>query len=933
MRLSWNEIRARAGRFADEWKNAHYERGESQTFYNEFFEVFGITRRRVATFEEPVKKLGDQRGFIDLFWKGVLIVEQKSAGRDLIRAKQQVFEYFPGLKQHELPRYVLASDFQIFELYDLDDNTTSRFTLHQLPKHIEEFGFILGVQKRSFRDQDPVNIEASEIMANLHDALKESGYVGHDLERFLVRLVFCLFADDTGIFEPRDIFFTLITQRTSPDGSDTGLWLSQLFDVLNKPVEQRQKNLDQDLAQFPYVNGDLFQERLALPSFNAAMRSHLNDALDFSWDAISPAIFGALFQSVMNREERRAQGAHYTTEKNILKVIEPLFLDDLRAEFERLSVRRDGGRRKALEAFHQKLSTLRFFDPACGCGNFLIISYRELRLLELDLLKALRKDTQLTLDVAHLCQIDVDQFYGIEIGEFPARIAEIALWMMDHIMNNMLSLEFGESYVRIPLKKSPHILPADALEMDWANLIAPDRCSYVLGNPPFGGAKYQSPKQREQVRRIAQLGGSGGTLDYVTAWFITAATYLQRSPAHIGFVATNSITQGEQVAQLWPVLFDRYGLEISFAHRTFAWGSDARGMAHVHVVIIGLTRSDQEPPLKRLFSYSDIHGDPSESDHQAITPYLFDAGAVVNRHLVVEEIGRPLCAVPQLVIGSKPIDDGNYIFDYEQRVEFLHREPKAAKFLHPFIGSKEFINGIDRWILSLDGASPGDLRAMPVVMDRIAAVKSFRRRSISAQTRKLANTPTRYHVTVIPDRAFLVIPESSSERREYVPIAWLRPPTIPSNLVRVLLDADLWHFGILTSSMHMAWLRQIGGRLKSDYRYSVGIVYNTFPWPQATDNQRAKIRSFAQVVLDARTQFPNSTLADLYDVDAMPPALRKAHRDLDAAVDKFYRSGQFSGDRDRAEHLFGLYEKLVMPPITLPLQKGTRQRGRKEAQV
>ena len=930
MRLSWNEIRARAARFTDEWKNAHYERGESQTYYNEYFELFGVTRRRVASFEEPVKRLGEERGFIDLFWKGVLLVEQKSAGRDLVRAKQQALDYFPGLKEHELPRYVLVSDFQTFELYDLEDNTAIHFTLPQLPQHVEAFGFILGVQKRTFRDQDPVNIEASEMMGKLHDALKAAGYTGHNLERFLVRLVFCLFADDTGIFEPRDIFFTLITQRTNPDGSDTGLWISQLFEVLNTPVNQRQHNLDEDLAQFPYVNGDLFAERLPFPAFNAPMRSLLIEALDFSWDAISPAIFGSLFQSVMNPHERRAQGAHYTTERNILKVIEPLFLDDLRAEFKRLAARRDSGRRKALETFHQKLSALRFFDPACGCGNFLIISYRELRLLEIDILKALRKDTQLKLDVATLCQIDVDQFYGIELGEFPARIAEVALWMMDHIMNNKLSLEFGESYARIPIKKSPHILPADALEMNWSDLIEASECSYVLGNPPFGGSKYQSEKQREQVRRIAKLGGSGGTLDYVTAWFITAGAYLGQSRAHVGFVATSSITQGEQVAQLWPILFDRYGLEISFAHRTFAWGSDARGMAHVHVVIIGLTRRDQEPPEKRLFSYSDIKGDPTESRHTALTPYLFDAGTVVNRHLVVEEISRPLCNVPQLVIGSKPIDEGHYIFSGEERAEFLHREPGAKKFMHPFIGTDEFLYDLDRWILYLDGASPGDIRSMPAVKERIAAVRRFRQNSRSPGTQKLAETPTRFHVTVVPDRPFLVIPEVSSEKRDYVPIGWLNTPTIPSNLVRVLLDADLWHFGILTSAMHMAWLRQIGGRLESRYRYSIGIVYNPFPWPETSNPQKTKIRSLAQVVLDARAQFSTSTLADLYDVDAMPPPLRKAHRALDEAVDKLYRSAAFVGDRDRVEHLFGLYEKLLAPLVVAaapPRARRGKRRG------
>ena len=913
MRLSWNEIRARAARFAEEWSQARYERGETQTFYNEFFEIFGVTRRRVASFEEPVKRLGDQRGFIDLFWKGVLLVERKSAGPDLVRAKEQALDYFPGLKEYELPRYLLVSDFQTFELFDLEDNTTVRFSLHHLSRHVEDFSFILGVQKRTFRDQDPVNIEASEMMAKLHDALKGSGYEGHNLERFLVRLVFCLFADDTGIFEPRDSFSALIGQRTSPDGSDAGLWLSQLFEVLNTPVKQRQHNLDDDLAQFPYVDGDLFQERLLLPAFDTAMRSILLDALDFSWDAISPAIFGSLFQSVMDPKERRSQGAHYTTERNIMKVIGPLFLDDLRDEFKGLTERRDSGRRKALEAFHTRLSTLRFFDPACGCGNFLIISYRELRLLELDLLNALRHDSQLALDVSQMCQIDVDQFYGIELAEFPARIAEVALWMMDHLMNNKLSLAFGQSYVRIPLKKSPHIRQADALETDWAVLIAPGDCSYVLGNPPFGGAKFQSDKQRAQVRRIAHLGGSGGTLDYVTAWFIKAADYLRQSLAKVGFVATNSITQGEQVAQLWPVLLDRYGLEISFAHRTFAWGSDARGMAHVHVVIIGLTRSDQEPAEKRLFSYSDIKGDPTESRHAALTPYLFDAGTVVNRHLVVEEARRSLCNVPQLFTGCQPIDDGQYIFNAEERAEFLSQEPKAKKYMHPFVGSVEFINGGERWILILDAESLREVRSLPAVMKRVAAVRKFRSQSRRASTLQLAEAPTRFQVTVIPTAPFLVIPEVSSERRDYVPIGWLKPPTIPSNLVRVLLDADLWHFGILTSAMHMAWLRQIGGRLESRYRYSAGIVYNTFPWPEATDQQRERIRGLADAVLEARGRFPTCTLADLYDADVTPLLLRKAHRALDRAVDKLYRSASFTGDRDRAEHLFGLYEKLVSP--------------------
>jgi hypothetical protein len=874
-----------------------------------------------------VKRLGNKRGFIDLFWKGVLLVEQKSEGGDLVSAKEQAFNYFPDLKDFELPRYVLVSDFQNFELYDLEDDTGKpvKFTLKELPHFVQGFSFILGVQKRKFHDQDPVNIEASELMGRLHDKLKESGYEGHDLERFLVRLLFCLFADSTGIFEPRGIFADFIRDRTREDGSDLGGWLSQLFEVLNTPDGRRHRNLDENLAQFPYINGELFQERLAIPSFDAPMREALLEVCDFSWERISPAIFGSLFQSVMDKQLRRAQDAHYTTEKNIMKLIQPLFLDQLHSEFELLKKRRDTGRNTAIKRFHDKLGSLKFFDPACGCGNFLIIAYRELRLLEIEILKLLRSNGQLELDVSRLSKIDVDQFFGMELSEFPVRIAEVAMWMMDHIMNNRLSLEFGDSYLRIPLKKSPHIMNADALETDWETLLPAADCSYLYGNPPFGGAKYQTDAQREQVRRVARLGGAGGTLDYVAAWFIKGGEYLQRSKAHVGFVATNSITQGEQVAQLWPVLFNRYGLEIAFAHRTFAWGSDARGKAHVHVVIIGLSRSDDEPPVKRLFSYDDYVGDPTESHHASLTAYLFDASALAYRHLVVVETADSLCGQPHMGIGSQPIDDGNFILDTEEKEELLKKEPRAERYLHPFVGSEEFLNGIERWILYLEHVEPKELRSMPELAKKIAATKQFRLKSKRAQTRKLAEAPASYLVTVVPDRPFLVIPEVSSERREYVPIGWLKPPTIPSNLVRVLLDADLWHFGMLTSHMHMAWLRLIGGRLESRYRFSVGIVYNPFPWPDATEAQRKKIKTLAQAVLTARAMFPGSALADLYDSELMKPALRKAHRALDIAIDKLYRSEAFTGDRERVEHLFALYERLVAPLIVEPVRPRRRR--------
>ena len=913
MRLSWNEVRVRAADFADDWRDAAYEKGETQSFYNDFFEVFDVRRRSVARYEEHVAKLDNGRGFIDLFWPGVLIVEQKSAGRDLSKAYGQAGEYFDALPERDSPRYILVSDFQTFELHDLDEREVVAFPLADLPEHVEAFGFILGVERRRFRDQDPVNIEAAELLGRLHDALDDVGYRGHDLERFLVRIVFCLFADDTGVFEPRDILFDFIESRTRQDGIDLGPMLAQLFQVLNTPDADRTASLDQDLDRFPYVNGDLFEEPLRIPAFDASMREKLLDACRFDWSNISPAIFGALFQSVMDRDQRREQGAHYTTEKNILKVIEPLFMDDLRAEFEHLRARKDSRRRADLRRFQEKLGRLTFFDPACGCGNFLIIAYRELRGLEIEVLKEIHPERQLDALAETLSVVDVDQFHGIELGEFPARIAETALWMMDHIMNNRLSLEFGQTYVRIPLETSPHIVHGDALEMDWADLLPPEKCSFVFGNPPFGGSKFQSKAQRAQVRRIANLGGTGGTLDYVTAWFIKAGEYASGTPIRIGFVATNSITQWEQVAQLWPILFNRCGLEIAFAHRTFAWGSDARGKAHVHVVIIGLDGRETVRSKKRLFSYPDIKGDPEESQHAVLSPYLFDASWIADPHLTVREEGGPLNSLPKLISGSQPIDNGQYIFSSEQaRDEFLSAEPTAEQFIRPYVSAFDYLRNRYRWILALHDASPDVLASMPKVRERIARVREFRSRSKRKQTLMLADYPTRYNVNVLPTTPFLVIPEVSSERRDYVPIGWLEPPVIPSNLVRVLENATLAQFALLTSAMHMAWLRHIGGRLKSDYRYSIGLVYNTFPTPPAKVNL-SKLKPLAQAALDARLAYPDATLADLYDPDLMPPALRRAHRAIDRAVDRLYRRTGFASERERAEHLFMLYEKMRIP--------------------
>ena len=933
MHLSWNEIRVRAAGFVQEWWNTVRERSDTQSFYNDFFEIFGVKRRSVARYERHVRKLDNRSGYIDLFWPGVLLVEQKSAGRQLTDAYDQAGEYFDALKESERPRYILVSDFQSFELHDLDERKTLAFPLKDLPDHVEAFGFILGVQRRTFRDQDPVNIQAAELVGRLHDALFESGYHGHDLERLLVRIVFCLFADDTGIFEPRDIFLEFIETRTGEDGSDTGARLIELFQVLDTPEDKRQKTRDEDLTRFPYINGDLFNGPLRIPAFDSSMRRILLDACNFDWSNISPAIFGALFQSIMDPEERREIGAHYTTEKNILKVIEPLFMDDLRAEFIRIKGRKQSLRRLSeLQHFQKKLGRMRYFDPACGCGNFLIIAYRELRLLEIELLQEMHQAGQLDALVDDLSLINVDQFYGIELKEFPVRIAETALWMMDHIMNNRLSLEFGQIYARIPLQTAPHIVHGDALETNWNDLLSPDECSFVFGNPPFSGQSFQNIIQRDQMRRLLDpKGKKAGSLDYVAAWFILAGEYVRQSHAKIGFVATNSITQGEQSAQLWPILLDRYKLEIAFAHRTFAWGSDARGKAHVHVIIIGLECHEDARIQKRLFSYPDVNGEPEETQHSAISPYLFGAEGLGDPHLVVTDHSKPINGLPEPRMGTKPVVGQFYLFSAEEKTAFIRAEPGASVYFRPFIGSREYLQGKARYILHLTGINPSELAKLPMVQERVAAVRQMRAESRKVATRALANYPTEYEVSTIPTAPFLIIPETSSERREYVPIGWLEPPVIPSNSARIIEDANILDFAILTSSMHMAWLRHVGGRLKSDYRYTIGLVYNTFPIPPGFNNGSvglSKLEPLARAIIDARNAHPGATLADLYDPNLMPPNLYRAHQALDKAVDRLYRKSGFASERERVEHLFMLYEKL-----RAPLEAGMKTKPKRTRKV
>ncbi len=905
MPLSWTEIKARAIAFSREWAEETRETAEAKSFWDAFFNVFGLSRRAVAVFEEPVRSLQGSYNRIDLFWKGRLLAEHKSAGKDLGKAKGQAFDYVQDLlregRHAEVPDYIATTDFARLQLYDLNAGgaLAADFPLKEFHRHVKHFAFIAGYRPHAFAEEPAVNVAAAGLMAKLADTLEDAGYPDHRRQVFLVRLLFCLFANDTGIFDSNA--FDLLIHESAPDGKDLGPRLAEFFETLDLPREKRQTTLDEALAALPYVNGGLFAEPLPVAHFNSAMREALLDATRFDWSRISPAVFGALFQGVMEPRARRQIGAHYTSEANILKVIRPLFLDDLREER-----RKAGPNRAALEKLHAKLAGLKFLDPACGCGNFLVIAYRELRALENDLLCALHQGEVLNdFDVAGLARVNVDQFYGIEIDEWPARIAEVAMWLMDHLMNNDLSEKLGRYFARLPLAKAPHILQANALRTDWKELLPPRECSYVMGNPPFVGGKFQTPEQRaDQEAVCGQIKGSG-LLDFVTSWYFLAADYMRANPAiRCAFVSTNSITQGEQAGVLWPPLLAK-GIRIHFAYRTFKWNSEARGKAHVHVVIIGFGLSPV--PLKTIFDEQD--GSATASTARNINPYLCDGPDVV-----LQNRSKPLCDVPEIGIGNKPIDGGHYLFTDEEKAEFLKIEPAAAEFFRPWIGSDEFINGWQRWCLWLGDCPPQKLREMPEAMKRVQAVHDLRLASKSPPTQKLAKTPTRFHVENMPAENFLLVPGVSSENRPYIPIGFMTPETICSNLVNIVPNATLYHFGVLTSAMHMAWMRQVAGRLKSDYRYSNKLVYNNFPWPEKiADERKAEIERLAQAVLDKRARHleKGATLADLYDPVTMPPGLAKAHAALDRAVDRAYRSAPFETERARVEHLFARYQALT----------------------
>lgn len=957
--LTWNEIRTRAAQFAARWKDATQENAESQTFWNEFLRVYGVDRVRVATFEKKVKGLPKRsgRGRVDLLWPGLFMAEHKSAGRDLDEATLQALDYVAALPEHERPQWVAASDFGRMRLMEVATGEADEFELAALPDNVERFAFLIGRQLRRQQQSDPVNLNAARQMGKLHDLLAAAGYRGHALELLLVRVLFLLFGDDTGLWDERGLFYDVLADHTRPDGDDLGATLARVFQVLDTPRDDPMRDgLPDWLKGFPYVNGELFSEDIRLANFTAEMRQMLLNASALDWGQVSPAIFGNMFQAAMHPELRADLGAHYTSEENILKVLKPLFLDALHRQ--RNEARGDARR---LQTFLDLLPRLRFFDPACGSGNFLLVTYRELRRLELDALAELlaiegrSAGGQGLLDIRFRLKVSVEQFFGVEFEEFAAQTARVALWLADHQMNVEASRRLGQNYVNLPLKQSAHILKGDALAADWAAHLrldedAPELAAlYIVGNPPFTGSHLLSNAQRAQVVAEFQGAAGAGQLDYVAAWFMRAARLMNWTRSRwpglsvaTSLVATNSVAQGQQVAPLWGAVLRDQRMTITAAHQSFKWTNDAPKVAQVICIIVQLQPTDQAGSgTRRLFTYANIRAQPVETDARHINGYLADGPDVV-----VSRRRLPLVpSMPKMTYGNKPVDgtrkqfkktgEGNLIISTQAELDaLLQAEPAAEKFVKPLLGAEDVLDGTQRWVLWLPGIEPHELAKLPKVRERVARVKAVREASTDAGANRLAQRPTEFRDTLLPER-YLVVPIHTSENRDYVPMLYLDSGTVVNNSVFMLPDADPYTFGLLQSAAHMAWLHAIGGRIKSDYRYASDVVYNTMPWPDRSSLKPAKVKAVeeaAAAVLAAREAHPGSTLAQMYDPLGMPADLRAAHNKLDRAVDALFKFPANPTEGQRLAVLLRLYmEALPTLASRAAKPKATRKRETKAA--
>ena len=891
------EQRIAARNFARDWKGRGYEKGESQSFWLSLLRnVFGIEQpEKFISFEEQVHL--DHTSFIDGTIPATkVLIEQKGLGKDLnkpikqsdgtlLNPFQQAKRYITELPLSQHPRWVVTCNFAEFYVYDMErpGGEPEKILLADLEREYYRLQFLVDTGSDHLKREMEVSIAAGEIVGLLYDAfLKQykdptSESALRSLNILCVRLVFCLYAEDAGIFGKHGMFHDYLA------GYDTRhirKALIDLFQVLDTVPNERDPYMEPELAAFPYVNGGLFQnEDIEIPMFTDEIRNLLltKASEDFNWSEISPTIFGAVFESTLNPETRRSGGMHYTSIENIHKVIDPLFLDGLKKEFEEIkAIPIQKTQQRKLEEFQKKLGTLTFLDPACGSGNFLTETYLSLRRLENDILRFLSGGQIAfgSLEYSPI-QVSISQFYGIEINDFAVTVAKTALWIAESQMLKetediiLMNLDF------LPLKTNAYIVEGNALRLDWETVVPKYKLNYIMGNPPFVGARMMNAAQKDDLNSVFPNWKNAGNLDYVTCWYKKCADLMMGASIRSALVSTNSVTQGESVANLWKPLFEM-GVHIDFAHRTFRWDSEAKIKAHVHCVIVGFSVAPSNAPRV-------IYSADRPQVVQNINGYLLDADNVF-----VESRNKPICDVPEIGIGNMPLDGGNYLFTAEEKKVFLQKEPHSEKWFRPWIGSHEFINRYYRYCLYLKDCPPNELRKMPECSKRVEAVREFRMSSSRASTKKLSDYPLAFATTNIPENQYIVIPKVSSERRRYVPMGLLSPDILSSDLVFIIPDATLYHFGVLTSNVHMAWMRAVCGRLEMRYRYSKDVVYNNFPWPSPTDAQKGKIEQTAQAILDARALYPDASLADLYDEVAMPPELRRAHQENDRAVMQAY---------------------------------------------
>ena len=924
MSLNYKHVREQLHRITHDYKDAEgYERGQSQNFWTQIFNAYGVSGQvQSKAFEHRLKDDKSQK-YVDAFIPKLVMIEQKSRGIDLNKAYNQVSKYYERLSAADKPRYIVLSNFDELWLFDIENPLNIKeykCPLADLPKNAEWLDFLApNTAMTEIVEENPINRQATEMVAKLHQAFISDGVNADDLALFLTRLIFCFFADDTGIFGQKNLLDGLLKNEARSDGSNLNEVFTTLFDTLN--TKDRSSRLPESYAAFAYINGDLFSQSIRIPYFDENLYHLVVQCNNLDWSEISPAIFGSMFQSVLDIDDtsnsddkRREFGAHYTSEKNILKVINSLFLQDLRDEFSKCAKDKP----RALKLY-EKLPTLNFFDPGCGCGNFLIIAYRELRLLENQLIAQIYGEQRGLLDISSMCQVTVEQFYGIEIEPHAAHIARVAMWITDHQLNQATAERFGTTRPTTPIVYSPHITEGNALQIDWEDVLAANECNFVMGNPPFVGKSNQSKEQKADMQLVAENINGYKTLDYVAGWYIKAMHYMQsvtnkNHNIETAFVSTNSIVQGEQVAILWQYLLKNCEGYINFAHHTFKWTNEGKGIAAVHCIVVGY--SNHERKEKTIFSYDDISGDPNSNKAKLINGYLIDAPLMFFDKSKVQVTNE----LP-MDYGSMPNDGGYLLLSDEEYKDLIAQEPLAKKYIKPFLMGREFLNNIKRWCIWLDGVDTlelnKDLESMPLIHERIQATKQQRLGSTRPATQKLAATPHLFGERRYSNEGYIGLPRVSSENRRYIPIGFLNGEVAGDKLY-VVLGGGLYHLGVLSSSMHNAFMRLTAGRMKSDYSYSNTIVYNNFPYPfdaKDTDNKTIQVKDAiglaAQAVLDARKLYQDDsedapTLAKLYNTYMIDPypELTKAHIALDKAVDKAYGYKGKGDDASRLEFLF-----------------------------